>query len=86
MIKEDVVVGGPVGLHARPAAEFVRLAERFKSRVRLGKDGIWVNGKSILAILTLAAEAGSVVTLEVSGEDEAEAFVVLKEKLVGNDT
>ncbi len=81
-----MVVGGPVGLHARPAAEFVRLAERFKSRVRLGKDGIWVNGKSILAILTLAAEAGSVVTLEVSGEDEAEAFVVLKEKLVGNDT
>ncbi|MEO0009069.1 MAG: HPr family phosphocarrier protein [candidate division WOR-3 bacterium] len=85
MIREEVVIGGPVGLHARPAAEFVKLAERFKSRVRLAKDGIWVNGKSILAILTLAAEKGSTVILEVSGEDEAEAFAVLKEKLTGDE-
>ncbi|MEN9979529.1 MAG: HPr family phosphocarrier protein [candidate division WOR-3 bacterium] len=85
MIREEVVIGGPVGLHARPAAEFVKLAERFKSRVRLAKDGIWVNGKSILAILTLAAEKGSAVILEVSGEDEAEAFAVLKEKLTGDE-
>lgn len=85
MIREEVVIGGPVGLHARPAAEFVKLAERFKSRVRLAKDGIWVNGKSILAILTLAAEKGSTVILEVSGEDEAEAFSVLKEKLTGDE-
>ncbi|MCX7731803.1 MAG: HPr family phosphocarrier protein [candidate division WOR-3 bacterium] len=85
MIREEVIIGGPVGLHARPAAEFVKLAERFKSRVRLAKDGIWVNGKSILAILTLAAEKGSTVILEVSGEDEAEAFVVLKEKLTGDE-
>lgn len=86
MIREDVVIGGPVGLHARPAAEFVRLAEKFQSRVRLAKDGIWVNGKSILAILTLAAEKGSVVTLEVSGIDEEEAFRVLKAKLTQNET
>jgi len=86
MIKEELIIGGPVGLHARPAAEFVRLAEKFQSRVRLAKDGIWVNGKSILAILTLAAEKGSVVTLEVSGVDEEEAFRVLKEKLTQNDT
>lgn len=85
MIREEVVIGGPVGLHARPAAEFVKLAERFKSQVRLAKDGIWVNGKSILAILTLAAEKGSTVILEVSGEDEEEAFSVLKEKLTGNE-
>lgn len=86
MKRADIVIGGPVGLHARPAAEFVRLAERFKSSVRLAKDGIWVNGKSILAILTLAAEKGSVVTLEVKGEDEEEAFSVLQEKLSKNDT
>ncbi len=85
MIREEVIIGGPVGLHARPAAEFVKLAERFKSRVRLAKDGIWVNGKSILAILTLAAEKGSTVILEVSGEDEDEAFPVLKEKLTGDE-
>lgn len=86
MIKEDLIIGGPVGLHARPAAEFVRLAEKFQSRVRLAKDGIWVNGKSILAILTLAAEKGSVVTLEVSGVDEKEAFSALKARLTQNDT
>ncbi len=86
MKRADIVIGGPVGLHARPAAEFVRLAERFKSSVRLAKDGIWVNGKSILAILTLAAEKGSVVTLEVKGEDEEEAFSVLQEKLSKNDS
>lgn len=86
MVKEELIIGGPVGLHARPAAEFVRLAERFKSKVRLAKDGIWVNGKSILAILSLAAEKGSVVILEVSGADEEEAFRVLKEKLTQDET
>lgn len=85
MIREELIIGGPVGLHARPAAEFVKLAERFKSRVRLAKDGIWVNGKSILAILTLAAEKGSQVILEVSGEDEQEAFQLLKEKLTRDE-
>jgi phosphotransferase system HPr (HPr) family protein len=86
MIKEEVIVGGPVGLHARPAAEFVKVAERFRSRVRLAKDGIWVNGKSILAILSLAAEKGSVVILEVTGEDEAEAFKTLKAKLTQDES
>ncbi|MGQ9708661.1 MAG: HPr family phosphocarrier protein [bacterium] len=86
MIKEEIIVGGPVGLHARPVAEFVKVAERFKSRVRLSKDGIWVNGKSILAILSLAAEKGSVVTLEVTGEDEAEAFKTLKERLTQDES
>ncbi|MEO0019285.1 MAG: HPr family phosphocarrier protein [candidate division WOR-3 bacterium] len=85
MIRENIKIGGPVGLHARPAAEFVKIAERFKSKVRLSKDGIWVNGKSILAILSLAAEKGSLVTLEVTGEDEEEAFRALKEKLTSDD-
>ncbi|OYD14800.1 phosphocarrier protein HPr [candidate division WOR-3 bacterium JGI_Cruoil_03_51_56] len=77
----EVVIRKAVGLHARPAADFVRKAERFKSKVRLAKDGVWVNGKSILSILTLAAENGSVVVLEVKGEDEKEAFEALKAKL-----
>ncbi len=76
-----MVVSGPVGLHARPAAEFVREAEKYRSRVRLAKDGVWVNGKSILSILTLAAESGSTLVLEVSGPDEAEAFASLRAKL-----
>ncbi len=86
MIREEIVIGGPVGLHARPAAEFVKVAERFKSKVRLAKDGIWVNGKSILAILSLAAEKGSAVILEVNGEDEETAFKALKERLSQNES
>jgi len=81
MLRCRVVIPGPVGLHARPAAEFVREAEKYRSRVRLAKDGVWVNGKSILSILTLAAESGSDVTLEVSGPDENEALAALRTKL-----
>jgi phosphocarrier protein HPr len=81
MMKGKVVIGGLIGLHARPASGFVRVAERYSSEIRLVKDGMRVNGKSILAILTLAASKGSVVGLEVNGEDEREAFDLLKRKL-----
>jgi phosphocarrier protein len=83
MISEKIIIRNEVGLHARPASEFVRIAERYSVNVRLGKDGIWVNGKSILAILTLAAEKGSEITLEVKGKDEAVAFKALKAVLEG---
>jgi phosphocarrier protein len=56
----------------------VKIAERYKSNVRLCKEGIWVNGKSVLGILTLAAEHGSEIILEVIGTDEQEAFNELK--------
>ena len=81
MLKAKVVIGGVVGLHARPASDFVQLAERYSSEIRLTKDGMRVNGKSILALLTLAAAKGSVVVLEVQGEDEHDAFELLKQKL-----
>jgi phosphocarrier protein len=81
MLKGKVVIGGVVGLHARPASDFVQVAERYSSEIRLVKDGMRVNGKSILAILTLAASKGSVVVLEVQGEDERDAFELLKRKL-----
>lgn len=85
MIRAKVVIGGTVGLHARPAAAFVREAEKFASDVRLTKDGMRVNAKSILALLTLAAETGSEVLLEVSGSDEEQAFAVLKARLENSD-
>ncbi len=81
VMKGKVVIGGLVGLHARPASGFVQAAERYSSEIRLVKDGMRVNGKSILAILTLAASKGSIVGLEVYGEDEQEAFETLKKKL-----
>ena len=78
MIFEKLIIKSEVGLHARPAAQFVKTAERFKSNVRLCKDGIWVNGKSVLGILTLSAEQGSEIILEVNGPDEQQAFNELK--------
>ena len=76
-----VTIKGEVGLHARPAADFVRTAEKFRSEVWLVKDGAEVNGKSILGILTLAAERGAVLVLKVEGEDEEQAFEALKGRL-----
>lgn len=81
MIREKVKLEIEVGLHARPAAEFVKIAERFKSKIRVCKDGIWVNGKSILSLLTLAAEKGSELILEADGVDEQEAINALKKFL-----
>lgn len=81
MIREKVILDIEVGLHARPAAEFVKIAERFKSKIRVCKDGIWVNGKSILSLLTLAAERGSELILEADGPDEQEAINTLKKFL-----
>jgi len=62
------------GMHARPAADFVKLAGRFAANVTIKKDGLEVNGKSIMGVLMLAAEQGSTLKLTASGED-AEAAV-----------
>lgn len=62
------------GMHARPAADFVKLAGGFAANVTIEKDGLEVNGKSIMGVLMLAAEQGSTLKLTASGED-AEAAV-----------
>lgn len=84
MIRQSLVIQNEVGLHARPASIFVRTAERFQSKVSICKNGIEVNGRSILAILTLAAEKGSQVVLTVEGPDEEAAFEALKAVLEGH--
>lgn len=61
------------GLHARPAAELVKLAGTFAAEVWLSKDGVDVNGKSILGVLMLAAEHGSHLTIRCVGDDAAPA-------------
>lgn len=67
-----------LGLHARAAATFVRLSNRFSSDIKLIKDGYEVNGKSILGVLSLAAVKGSQVEIVISGEDAKEAFEEIK--------
>ncbi|TKJ43086.1 phosphocarrier protein HPr [candidate division TA06 bacterium B3_TA06] len=78
MITLEVIIRNKIGLHARPAAQFVKVAEGFKCDIWVTKDGIRVNGKSILSLLTLAAEEGSLVLLEAEGLDEAEALEALR--------
>ena len=66
-----------LGLHARAAALLVKTANRFVSDVTLEKDGLEVNGKSIMGILMLAASKGSKITLKVDGKDSAQAIQIL---------
>jgi phosphocarrier protein HPr len=66
-----------LGLHARAAALLVKTANRFASEVTLEKDGLEVNGKSIMGILMLAAARGSRITLRVEGKDSAQAIQIL---------
>ena len=73
-IEEEVQIVNRAGMHARPAAEFVKLAGGFAANVTIEKDGLEVNGKSIMGVLMLAAEQGSTLRLTASGED-AEAAV-----------
>lgn len=77
-----VEIVNKLGLHARPAAEFVKLASRFRSDVHVEKDGVVVNGKSIMGVMTLAAEHGSSIRIQASGDD-AEAALAALADLVG---
>ena len=69
----EVRIANPLGLHARPAAEFVKLASRFSSHVSVEKDGLEVNGKSIMGVMMLAAECGSSLRIRTTGADAEEA-------------
>jgi phosphocarrier protein len=73
----SVRIPNEYGLHARPAAEFVKLAGRFRSHIWVKKDDVEVNGKSIMGVMMLAAEHGSEITIRASGEDAEDAVKAL---------
>ena len=77
VIERDAKIVNPLGMHARPAAEFVKLASRFKSAVEVRKDDLAVNGKSIMGVMMLAAECGSSLTIKTDGEDAESAMAAL---------
>jgi len=80
--QREVEIVNAAGMHARPAAEFVKLAGRFASEIRVEKDGLEVNGKSIMGVLMLAAEHGSRLRLSATGNDAEDALEALSD-LVG---
>lgn len=77
MSERDVLIVNPLGLHARPAAQIVRTASDFASDIRLEKDGMEVNGKSIMGVMMLAAGQGTSVLLEAEGPDAEQALAAL---------
>jgi phosphotransferase system HPr (HPr) family protein len=83
----DITVTHPVGLHARPAAEFVKLAAKYPCAIKItnmSMAGKTVNAKSILSVLTLGVQQGHVVLLETDGEREDEAMQALSELIQSN--
>ena len=78
MIQETLTVRNRAGLHTRPAAMLVKLAAKFKSDIYLNRDGYDINAKSIIGVMTLAAEQGSELLLTAEGTDEHEAIAELK--------
>jgi len=78
MIKKTLIIKNKQGLHARPAALFVQTASKFDSVIVVSKGKRRVNGKSIMGILTLAAEEGSRISIETEGRDEEKAMQELE--------
>jgi phosphocarrier protein len=73
MIEREATIVNQEGLHARPAAKIVRLASTFDSEIELFKDGMAVNGKSIMGVMMLAAECGSAIVVRADGADAEQA-------------
>lgn len=73
MLEKKVKIINNAGLHTRPAATIVKLASKYKCEFFLNKDGMHINGKSIIGVMTLAAEKGSEIVLTFDGEDEEHA-------------
>ncbi len=73
MIEKTVKIINKAGMHTRPAATIVKMASKYKCEFYISKNGLNINGKSIIGVMTLAAEMGSEVTLSFDGEDEDQA-------------
>lgn len=73
MIEKTVKIINKAGLHTRPAATIVKLASKYKCEFFISREGMNINGKSIIGVMTLAAEMGSELLLTFDGVDEVEA-------------
>jgi phosphocarrier protein len=79
VIEREATIVNQEGLHARPAARIVRLANGFEAEIQLAKDGLEVNGKSIMGVMMLAAECGSSIIIRANGPDAEQAVQALAE-------
>ncbi len=84
MIEFKSRVNNKIGLHLRAAGEFVKLASRFSSRITVIKNGKKANGKSILGLASLAVGRGTIITIQINGEDEASAREAIEQLINDN--
>ncbi len=82
MIRKEIILGSETGLHAKPASLLVKQAAKFKSDIRLFKDGKEYNGKSIMGILSMGAGKGDKIIIQAIGEDKEVAVAELVDLLV----
>lgn len=85
VVRRKLIVKNKQGLHARPAAIFVQIANKFDARITVKRDDEEVNGKSIMGILMLGAEKGSTILLEADGHDAHLAIVELEKIITGEE-
>jgi phosphotransferase system HPr (HPr) family protein len=79
MAKRDFTIQNKLGIHARPAAQFVKMANRFRCDISVEKDGEEVDGKSIMGLMMLAAGHGSVIVVRADGEDAEAALDAIQD-------
>lgn len=84
MIEKILSVNNKHGLHARPAAHLVKIAGKFTSEIKIFKDGLEINAKSIMGVMMLAAEPGSEVLVQANGLDEEKAIAEIEELFLKN--
>jgi len=77
MIEREVTIVNPLGVHARPAAEFVKTAGKFASGIEVRRGDVRVNGKSIMGVMMLAAEQGATIVISADGDDADAALEAL---------
>lgn len=79
MLEQEYTIVNKLGLHARASALLVKTASRYASEIKIAREGVEVNGKSIMGIMMLAAGKGTVIKVSITGDDEAEAMAALGE-------
>ena len=83
MVEIELLIRNQLGLHARACALFVKTASKYKSEVLVSRDGLEVNGKSIMGVMMLAAEAGSTIVVKADGPDAQDVLSALRELVDG---
>lgn len=83
MAEIQLLIRNQLGLHARACALFVKTTSRFKSEVMVSRDGLEVNGKSIMGVMMLAAEEGATIVVKAQGPDEGDVLAAIQELVDG---